>query len=180
MSHRFSLQQQTQPTDYQAFLQTSLQKPLGHGPVVLFSVFVQAAGGGDVADPLSLAEGAALCGRHPPRASARHTGQMAQRGKRDEDRNFEASRVIVVMRSAERLDRVFESWQETEVPTDRLAPSDLNVASSLKGLLRHSYLSDDPPITALGPPPSPPRTSQENTRRPSWRGPCRPGTWPPR
>ncbi|EPB67711.1 phosphoglycerate mutase family protein [Ancylostoma ceylanicum] len=65
----------------------------------------------------------------------------------------QAGRMIVIMRSAERVDRIFgPDWIHTEAPNGYLTPTDLNIPhnTAAKKLLYGKAYEDNPPITAFG------------------------------
>ncbi|ETN83705.1 phosphoglycerate mutase family protein [Necator americanus] len=65
----------------------------------------------------------------------------------------QANRIVVIMRSAERVDRVFgPEWKETEASHGYFTPTDLNIPhnSITKKLLYSNAFDDNPPITSFG------------------------------
>ncbi|XGW05448.1 hypothetical protein V3C99_016086 [Haemonchus contortus] len=65
----------------------------------------------------------------------------------------DVSRIIAVIRSAERVDRVFGAdWTRTEAPHGYLTPTDLNVPNNpaARNLIESGVFHDNPPITAFG------------------------------
>ncbi|PIO77446.1 hypothetical protein TELCIR_00471 [Teladorsagia circumcincta] len=65
----------------------------------------------------------------------------------------DANHLIAVIRSAERVDRVFGAdWPKTEAPHGHFAPTDLNIPSNdlSKKFLEAGFFEDNPPITSFG------------------------------
>ncbi|CAJ0588450.1 unnamed protein product [Cylicocyclus nassatus] len=65
----------------------------------------------------------------------------------------QSGRLIILMRSAERVDRVFgPDWADTEAPHGYLTPTDLNIPHNnmTKKLLYGKVFVDNPPITPFG------------------------------
>ena len=61
------------------------------------------------------------------------------------------SRVVMVMRSEERVDRIFgKNWQRTEMPSGKVHATDLNVPASNIPNYTPFDLARNPPITVLG------------------------------
>ncbi|RCN26773.1 hypothetical protein ANCCAN_27500 [Ancylostoma caninum] len=68
-------------------------------------------------------------------------------------RKKQGGRMIVIMRSAERVDRIFgPDWTTTEAPNGYLTPTDLNIPhnTAAKKLLYGKAFEDNPPISAFG------------------------------
>ncbi|KAK5986290.1 hypothetical protein GCK32_015803 [Trichostrongylus colubriformis] len=64
-----------------------------------------------------------------------------------------AHQLIIIIRSAERVDRVFGAeWLKTEAPHGHIVPTDLNIPNNsiFKKLLNEGLLDENPPVTAFG------------------------------